>query len=620
MSASTETAALAGDAPVSAIAYLDGHRLDRALRAGIGRLLAERDYINRINVFPVADGDTGTNLALTMSSIVAALRARPSASAGKLLINVADAALDGARGNSGAIIAQFFQGLADRLGDLERLTTEDLAAALTLANEYAHDALEKPLEGTVLTVIGDIAAEARRLTESGSSDLGSLMQSLKVTAEKSVEATRSGLEAMRKADVVDAGAKGFSLLLEGIADFVASGSLRDIPEPAAIEIDNIMESVMDVGSTDIEFRFCTECMVTGDSINRRKLREALSELGNSMVLAGTRQKLKIHIHTDDPDQVFAIAGRQGTVSATKADDMRQQARTVRHAGIGAAVVTDSAADLPESAYETLGIHFVPLRVNFGERSYMDKVSMTPLEFFAELDRNDEFPRTSQPAPGDFRRVYEFLASHFEQVVSVSLTSAVSGTYQAAVSAADRVRGGGKVQVIDSRNVSVGQGLIAIYAGECAQAGMQGEELLDAVRQAVKDTYGFGLVADLTAAVRGGRIPGWQKWVADAFGLAPIFRTDREGRVSTRGVTRVRGDLPRALARHVSRNLDLAHTWRIAVGHAAQPREAERLAAMLDELIPQTESISVVEVSAALGVHGGAGTLVVAAQRYASPAA
>ncbi len=596
------------------ISYIDGHRLNKALRAGINRLLAERDQINRINVFPVADGDTGTNLALTMSNIAACLRERPSASAGTLLNDVADAALDGARGNSGAIFAQFFQGLADYCGQKNHIGLEDLPPALTLASQYSRAALEDPVEGTVLTVISDVAAEANALAAKQISDIGQFLQALVVRARDSLEDTRHGLESMRRANVVDAGARGFVLLLEGIADLIATGIVRETPELPPEQANLAAEMAAAVPGSAQEFRFCTECMLTGESMDRRRLREELSGLGNSLVLAGTHRKLKIHIHTNRPERVFECAAKYGLVSATKADDMQQQARSVSQTGAAAVVVTDSAADLPDQAYEELGIHVVPLRINFGDRSYMDKLSLSPGEFFRELKRNPVYPQTSQPAPGDFRRVYEFLASHFSEVISISMTQAVSGTWQAAVSAAERVRGGNPVRVIDSHSLSAGQGLIVIHAAECVRAGLRGERLLQAVERSIERTCCYGLVSDLSWAVRGGRIPGWLQRIVERLGLAPIFRIDSSGELKTRGVTRSRGDLAGALARYVSRRIVTGHRYRIAVAHADWPEAGQRLADLLSTTIDTSGPIPVIETSAVLGTHAGPGTLVVGIQQ------
>ena len=598
------------------IAYLDGLRLDRALRAGVRRVLAERQHLNKINVFPVPDGDTGTNLALTLSGIGAALAAHPSRSAGDVMIRVADAALDGARGNSGAIMAQFFQGLADQLGEYRRIGVAELSAALVEASAYARDALDKPLDGTVLTVIQDAARSAMRQHDHGVSDLAAFMDGLLLAARESLESTRNGLEQMRKAGVVDAGASGFVMLLEGMADFIRTGSLRTADEPIETPDDVPEESVVG-GSEELSFRYCTECMVSGQRLDRRKLREALSPMGNSMVIAGTHRKLKVHIHTNEPEEVFRRASDYGEVSATKADDMQQQTRTLSRRGRWAAVVADSAADLPDSAYEELDIHFVPLRISFGERSYLDKVSLPVEDFYAELESNPEHPQTSQPAPGDYRRVYEFLGSHFPEVITVSLSRAVSGTFQAASNAAERVQG--NIIVVDSRSVSVGQGLVAMAAAEYAAAGYRGEALLDEVQQAVERTKSFGMVPDLTWAVRGGRVPAWQKRVAELLGLVPILQMTEQGELRPARIARRKGDLLAAMARHVARQARSGGPKRVSIGHAGVPEQAARLAGLLRERLGDVESISVVKVGATLGSHGGIGTVVVAVQDYREPA-
>ena len=272
-------------------------------------------------MFPVPDGDTGTNLAMTVNMIAQRLSKLETDHAGKLLIEVADAALDGARGNSGAILAQFFQGLADSLGEMRAVRPSSFVQAMATSNEYARTALSSPQEGTILSVIRDVANEMVSQQTIHRHDFVPIIEAGLATAERSLEATRHGLEQMRKADVVDAGAKGFVLLLEGVVRFLHSGSLSAVPDPFA-QVEGELEGMDDVyDAGDIEHRYCTECMLTGEEIDRRKLREALSGIGSSLVLAGTQRKTKIHIHVDNPDQVFEVAGRYGNVTKQKADDM-----------------------------------------------------------------------------------------------------------------------------------------------------------------------------------------------------------------------------------------------------------------------------------------------------------
>src|SRR4029453_2960383 len=198
----------------------------------------------------------------------------------------------------------------------------------------------------------------------------------------------------------------------------------------------------------------------------------------------------------------------GTVSGEKADDMQRQQRAAHARNRRVAIVTDSAADIPEDEMDRLDIHMVPVRVHFGERSFLDKVGITPGEFFGEIARGGPPPTTSQPPPGDFRRRFEFLASHYEAVLSINLTRRVSGTFAAAESAAARTSTHGEVRVIDSLNASTGQGLIVLRAAEQAAGGASLASVVAAVCAVLPLTRTFGLMGSLEYAVRGGRVPRW----------------------------------------------------------------------------------------------------------------
>ena len=594
---------------------LDGLRLNRALKAGILRLLSRQEHLNKINVFPVPDGDTGTNLALTMSAVLGALQKSPDAHAGQMLTRVADAALDGARGNSGAILAQFFLGLGDRLGHLGRLSPDDFADGVHGGAEYARESLSEPREGTILTVLTDFAHALQQARRDGLRDFRGLLQRGVQAAQESLERTRFQLEALRRANVVDAGAQGFVELIAGVTDYLESGSDEDPNVQSAAVLDAGAE--ITAGQEEsLAHRYCTECIVTGHDVDRRHLREELAVLGSSLVVAGLHDKVRVHVHVNDPAEVFRIAARYGTVSAEKADDMQRQQHSAHLTGRQVAVVTDSAADIPDDEMDRLGIHMVPVRLHFGAHSYLDKVGITSEEFYAELQRNPEHPKTSQPPPGDFRRQFEFLASHYPSVLSLNLSRQVSGTCGAAETAATRVTTHGKVRVVDSMNASVGQGLLAMYAAECAERGWPLERIVSAVEAMRSRTLTFGLVGSLEYGVRGGRLPRWVKSVADALQLMPILHADRRGRVTGGGVLFGRHRLREKFARFVRRRMRATTRYRVLVGHANCASDGEWLLGQL-----QGENVvygRVVPLGSALGVHGGPGMLVVSLQEYEVP--
>ncbi len=600
--------------------YLDGDSFAAALESGIHSVISDQETLNRINVFPVADGDTGTNLALTLGASLPLLDEPGEKHLGTLLAAVADTLLDGARGNSGAIVAQFFQGMSDAAGELTRFTTYTFSKAVSQGNDYAHDALSNPREGTILSVIAAFADNVgHQVAKVREGDFRDLLSAALEHAGQALEATTAQLDVLKKAGVVDAGAKGFVDLVAGMSAFVIDGV--GVPRPDLAVIGDLDTVVRTAGVDEAsEYRYCTECIVTSSAIDRRKMREALAELGDSLVLAGTKRKAKIHIHVNEPEAVFDLARGFGDVSGEKADDMHRQSHSTHTDRRHFAVITDSAADIPDEDLERLDIHMVPVRIQFGDRGYLDKVSISNDEFFHELATNPNHPTTSQPAPGDFRRQFQFLASHYPDVLSINLTRIASGTYEAARAAAERTNARGRVHVIDSRNASLGEGMLVVAAAELADAGESIDTTMDAVSELKLKTRTFALIDDLRYAVRGGRIPGWVKTVADLLRMQVVLRTYPDGRVARGRFQLGRRNNLRRFARYIARGSIQDQPLRVAVGHALNPKGAEELGEILREELEDIERTTITEIGSALGVHAGPGTLVVATQPVRRPRA
>jgi len=593
----------------SPVLELNGARLSRLLRAGIQRLLADQEYLNRINVFPVPDGDTGTNMALTMHAVLSSLRRDPNDHAGSTLTAAADAALDGARGNSGAILAQFLLGMGDSASTHSALSTVQFAHAVRAGATYARESLCEPREGTVLTVISDFATETTRLAQGGLHDFLALFSQALVRARKSLQHTSEQLEELRAARVVDAGAKGFIDLLEGMTDHLH----RDVDaEPVETSV-NVTSGEAAGEVHDLSHRFCTECIISGVNIDRRKLREQLASLGSSLVLAGTPRKSKVHIHVNDPSEVFRIAGRFGSVTGQKADDMQRQQHAVHVAGRKVAIVTDSVADIPEDMLDELGIHTVPLRIHFGEQSYLDKSGMSSEEFLTELTSNQTHPKTSQPPSGDFRRQFEFLATHFNGVVSINVTTKVSGTFNSARAAAERTKIRDSIEVVDSGNASIGQGLLAIYAAELAARDHDTMEIVSALRKMIPLTRTYALIGSLDYAVRGGRVKPSVKSVAEFLRLTPILMTHADGRVAPGGTLFGRERLQDKFVKFITSRMEAEQPYRVGIGHAGAEAKAIELLERIKLAHPHIRSSFIMPVGSTLTAHGGPGTLVVGVQ-------
>jgi DegV family protein with EDD domain len=600
--------------PAAPLTRLGADELGRALRAGLMRLARERELLDRINVFPVPDGDTGTNLALTTGGVVTLLKGAADAHAGQLLARVADAALDGARGNSGALLAQFLLGFADQVAVHEVLDAAEFAAAAQAGARYAREALAEPREGTILSVLAEFGAELGRASAAGVTDLRALLARGGAAAHRALERTRTQLDELARAGVVDAGAAGFVALIDGFADYLERGVL-DESAPTALE-----GSQPDVAGAEgtLEQRWCTECMLEGASIDRRRLRERLAAVGSSLVVAGSASKVRVHVHASEPAQVFAIAGEFGAVSAQKADDMQRQQESARHATRRrVAIATDSAADIPEEELERLDIHVVPVRVHFGEHSYLDRVGLTPEEFYRLLASSPVHPKTSQPPAGDFRRLFEFLSSHYAEVVSINLTGRVSGTRQAAQGAAARTAAAARISVVDSGNAAGGEGLLAIHAAECAAAGLGAAAIIARLEELKPRTRTYAYLPTLDAAVRGGRVRAWVRQVARLLRLTPYLTTTPDGRIALGGFLAGRSGLKQRFADLVSRRVLAARRYRMIVSHANAAADGRWLLEALSARHPNIERTWLATLAPAVGVHCGPGALAVSLQE--SPA-
>ncbi|MEM7054097.1 MAG: DAK2 domain-containing protein, partial [Pseudomonadota bacterium] len=273
----------------NSLLQIDALQLQHALLAGIVNVQARRDWLNRINVFPVPDGDTGTNLMFTLASVQQRIAASPPAQTqpemAHLMDQVADAALDGARGNSGAIMAQFFHGMSEACRSYSVLDAGQLAKATKAGAVAAWTAMSKPVAGTMPTVLEDFADELVKGFENGIDDIRQLFSQARRAAHVSLAATPEQLPVLRSAGVVDAGGQGFVDLLDGIWRYVRSGKLGS----SGLALPSPEESPQHLPDQNLEesYRYCTECLIEGAELDVGVLRSELENLSaDSLVVAG----------------------------------------------------------------------------------------------------------------------------------------------------------------------------------------------------------------------------------------------------------------------------------------------------------------------------------------------
>ncbi|KAB2862284.1 DAK2 domain-containing protein [Exiguobacterium chiriqhucha] len=317
---------------------LDGLVFANMVANGAANLSQNADYVDSLNVFPVPDGDTGTNMNLTMTSGAKEVAALNSANIADVSSKFARGLLMGARGNSGVILSQLFRGFGKAIEGKTEVSTVDFAEALKRGVDTAYKAVMKPVEGTILTVAREAADEALRASES-TSDFNEFMELVIVEAKASLERTPDLLPVLKEVGVVDSGGQGLLVIYEG---FLASLEGKELEKPHAPVMDALIEAEHHahaaqgfMSTEDIEFGYCTEIMVRFQDeklkdapFNEDVFRNELSELGDSLLVVADEELLKVHVHVETPGDVITKGQRYGELVAVKIENMRQQHSTI----------------------------------------------------------------------------------------------------------------------------------------------------------------------------------------------------------------------------------------------------------------------------------------------------
>ncbi len=516
------------------IGYIDGPRLRRALSAGCEWAKQQRGELNRINVFPVPDGDTGTNLYLTVQAISDHLEQSTERSVGGVAQGAAQAAVLGARGNCGMMLSHFLLGFAKSLEGQDRIGATGFGGALEAGVQNLSDALEAPVEGTILTVMRDTA---QAVSGAGIDDIAPLAEHMLDRARDSLERTPELLPVLSAAGVVDAGAKGFVSLLEGVVMFLRGDPL--VPESGAEFIAGppVLSSVEYPERVE-QFQFCTEALVRGGDLpDQATVRGELRTRGDSLIVIRSDDVLKVHIHTDEPEDVFSYLKGLGNLVTHKAEDMKAQYDAAERASSShlaltrrpVGVLTDSAADLPEEIVRAHGIQVVPMMVVDGDDVYRDGVDLTAEQFHEMLASQDRLPTTSQPSPASFLEGFKRASADAEQVVAVMVSSGLSGTYRSAEAAASQ-EPDLPIHLADSRGASLLQGLLVLKATELAEMAVPADEIVTELGR-IRDQSGLLFTVEtFDRLLASGRVSRSQAFFANLLNVKPILSLDHEGKV------------------------------------------------------------------------------------------
>ena len=348
------------------------------VQAGADRLQEHAEYVNSLNVFPVPDGDTGTNMNLSMISGAKAVSDSTSDKVGELATHLSKGLLMGARGNSGVILSQLFRGFAKQIPDVETLSGKDLAAAFTHGVNTAYKAVMKPVEGTILTV-ARVAAEFGERKATETDDCVAVMTAVVSGAKKALAKTPDLLPILKEVGVVDSGGQGLLFIYEGFLS-VLNGEYvpeNDFETPAAmdemINAEHHRSVHSHLATEEITFGYCTEIMVkigegpTADtSFEYDTFRNYLNELGDSLLVVNDDEIIKVHVHTEYPGEVMNYGQKFGSLMKVKVDNMRVQHETllendsapVKKPRVPYAIIAIAAGNGVQELFKSLGASYV----------------------------------------------------------------------------------------------------------------------------------------------------------------------------------------------------------------------------------------------------------------------
>lgn len=300
---------------------INGHDFYNMVVNASNKLLEQSDFVNALNVFPVPDGDTGTNMSMTFKAAVKEIEDMDSDSIGEISKKLAKGALMGARGNSGVILSQILRGFSKGLEGKKEVDIKEFAVAFSEGSKSAYKAVMRPTEGTILSVI---RAAAEAAVSSDAKDMVGFMEEITVKSKEMLDRTPELLPALKKAKVVDSGGMGLYIILRGMFEALKNdikAELSDIKISGANG--TLAKSTEEI---DIKFGYCTEFIILGDAKRAQDFQNEIESLGDSMIVVGYDDVIKVHIHTNDPGLVLSKAVAIGELSKIKIDNMREEHR------------------------------------------------------------------------------------------------------------------------------------------------------------------------------------------------------------------------------------------------------------------------------------------------------
>jgi acyl-phosphate glycerol 3-phosphate acyltransferase len=575
--------------------------LKKMLIAAAKKIVFHQEEINKINVFPVADKDTGYNLAATLLGIEGVISQKEYQSIFELSQDIKEGALMNARGNAGMIFTGYLIRFLDEIKNFEVIEGRLLARAMAKGSKAAFAAILNPVEGTILdtmTAAGKGALEQTRIKKE--KDIIRILEKSLEFSQKALEETKEKLEVLKQNDVIDAGGLGFVKILEAWLESLKG----QIPAPEPIIPPKEFKEIF---QEPLKFRYCFQFSFRNEKPNLNWFREKIKNFGESIEIIESEGIVKAHLHTNQPE-VVKKEFQQLPEFKHYLEDMLSQIERVEKKPLG--LVVGETADLPKEFLKKYGIEEIPFYAKFPDGEILKRENL--YQKIEEAFRTDRpLPTTSAPPFGDFISYYRKALEKFENILVITLSSKLSGAYSSARIARSLLENKKRVTVFDCFSAEVGEGLVAIKAQELISQGKKLDEILEELKKYCPKVRALAIVPDYKYIARSERIklPHFvfqSITLLQKIGIQFLIGIEK-GKIRFLGI-RFGRNRAKILAEAIEgprKNQEM----KVAIAQANCPKEAENLQRELEKK-EKIEILFISQVSPVIGIYAGPGTLIV----------
>ena len=580
---------------------IDGYDIREWFRFGLQEVELNKKHINAINVFPVPDGDTGTNLTMTLKAM--AERPVSTRSFSNMIERISESGLAHARGNSGIIFASYINGIAIEGKIHETVNLSEFSAVAHKAVDYAYKSIVKPVEGTMISVIRDWAFflfSNHNKFEFFEDLLAEAYQIAKISLYKTTEK----LEILKKNNVVDAGGEGFVRFLKGINSIF---NQEDVP---IVEEDIHTEAFLIDNNNHSAFRYCTEMFLKFAGEEPQEIRNKLQLLGDSLIMTSNNNKTRVHLHTNHPEKMMLVLKEYGEILDQKVDDMRLQNQVLYSRNSDIAILTDSIADISDDLMIKYQIHSLPLTILVDDVQFLDKSTIDLKGLFGSISLSKTYPTSSQPEPKRVQEKLNYLLEHYKSIIIITVAEKLSGTFSVFKREADRLEKlGHRVTVIDSKLNSGAQGLLVKKAAELLKSGCNHEEIVKGVLECIPKIKIYVCLETIENAIRGGRVPNTIGRLGIAIGARPIMTLDANGKGSAFGVGFSKKGITKKILTLIRKTKKEKGIQSYSIVHAENIELANMYEDLLTDITGKKPEF-VTNISAVTAIHSGPGSVAV----------